>query len=79
MKREKFSESNTSIHRVMIKGCAAELSTTAFKHGYCKSAYVVYLPESGDFEIIIKSADRTIKEIVQDDQEWEFFANLLGD
>ena len=77
MQRETFNFTNTSIRRNIIKGCAAELSTTAIANVRAKRVFVVYLPDSGDFEIIVKTATNAVSEIVEDEQEWEFFAQLM--
>lgn len=77
MQRETFNFTNTSIRRNIIKGCAAELSTTAIDNARAKRVFVVYLPDSGDFEIIVKTASNAVSEIVEDEQEWEFFAQLM--
>ena len=77
MQRETFNFTNTSIRRNIIKGCAAELSTTAIDTARAKRVFVVYLPDSGDFEIIVKTATNAVSEIVEDEQEWEFFAQLM--
>ena len=77
MQRETFNFTNTSIRRNIIKGCAAELSTTAIDNARVKRVFVVYLPDHGDFEIIVKTASNAVSEIVEDEQEWEFFAQLM--
>ena len=77
MQRETFNFTNTSIRRNIIKGCAAELSTTAIDNARARRVFVVYLPDSGDFEIIVKTATNAVSEIVEDEQEWEFFAQLM--
>lgn len=77
MQRETFNFTNTSIRRNIIKGCAAELSTTAIDNARERRVFVVYLPDSGDFEIIVKTASNAVSEIVEDEQEWEFFAQLM--
>ena len=77
MQRETFNFTNTSIRRNIIKGCAAELSTTAIDNARSKRVFVVYLPDSGDFEIIVKTASNAVSEIVEDEQEWEFLAQLM--
>ena len=77
MQRETFNFTNTSIRRNIIKGCAAELSTTAIDNAREKRVFVVYLPDSGDFEIIVKTASNAVSEIVEDEQEWEFLAQLM--
>lgn len=77
MQRKTFNFTNTSIRRNIIKGCAAELSTTAIDNARAKRVFVVYLPDSGDFEIIVKTASNAVSEIVEDEQEWEFFAQLM--
>lgn len=77
MQRETFNFTNTSIRRNIIKGCAAELSTTAIDNVRAKRVFVVYLPDNGDFEIIVKTATNAVSEIVEDEQEWEFFAQLM--
>lgn len=77
MQRGTFSSANTSIRRNIIKGCAVELSTTAIDNARAKRVFVVYLPDSGDFEIIVKTATNAVSEIVEDEQEWEFFAQLM--
>ena len=77
MQRKTFNFTNTSIRRNIIKGCAAELSTTAIDNARAKRVFVVYLPDHGDFEIIVKTATNAVSEIVEDEQEWEFFAQLM--
>ena len=77
MQRETFNFTTTSIRRNIIKGCAAELSTTAIDNARAKRVFVVYLPDHGDFEIIVKTATNAVSEIVEDEQEWEFFAQLM--
>ena len=77
MQRKTFNFTNTSIRRNIIKGCAAELSTTAIDNARAKRVFVVYLPDSGSFEIIVKTATNAVSEIVEDEQEWEFFAQLM--
>lgn len=77
MQRGTFNFTNTSIRRNIIKGCAAELSTTAIDNARARRVFVVYLPDSGDFEIIVKTASNAVSEIVEDEQEWEFFAQLM--
>ena len=77
MQRKTFNFTNTSIRRNIIKGCAAELSTTAIDNAREKRVFVVYLPDSGDFEIIVKTASNAVSEIVEDEQEWEFLAQLM--
>ena len=77
MQRETFNFTNTSIRRNIIKGCAAELSTTAIDNARARRVFVVYLPDSGDFEIIVKTATNAVSEIVEDEQEWEFLAQLM--
>lgn len=77
MQREAFNSVNTNIRRNIIKGCAAELSTTAIDNARAKRVFVVYLPDSGDFEIIVKTATNAVSEIVENEQEWEFFAQLM--
>ena len=41
MQRGTFSSANTSIRRNIIKGCAAELSTTAIDNARAKRVFVV--------------------------------------
>ena len=77
MQRGTFNFTNTSIRRNIIKGCAAELSTTAIDNARARRVFVVYLPDSGDFEIIVKTATNAVSEIVEDEQEWEFLAQLM--
>lgn len=77
MQRKTFNFTNTSIRRNIIKGCAAELFTTAIDNARAKRVFVVYLPDSGDFEIIVRTATNAVSEIVEDEQEWEFFAQLM--
>ena len=77
MQRETFNFTNTSIRRNIIKGCAVELSTTAIDNAREKRVFAVYLPDSGDFEIIVKTATNAVSEIVEDEQEWEFLAQLM--
>ena len=77
MQRGTFNFTNTSIRRNIIKGCAAELSTTAIDNARARRVFVVYLPDSGDFEIIVKTATNAVSEIVENEQEWEFFAQLM--
>lgn len=77
MQREMFNFVNTTIRRSIIKGCAVELSTTAIDNAHAKRIFAIYLPDSGDFEIIVKTATNAISEIVENEQEWEFFAQLM--
>lgn len=77
MQREMFNFANTTIRRSIIKGCAVELSTTAIDNAHAKRIFAIYLPDSGDFEIIVKTATNAISEIVENEQEWEFFAQLM--
>mgnify|MGYP006920949718 CR=1 FL=1 len=77
MKRETFNFTNTAIRRTIVKGCAVELSTTAIDNAHFKHVYAVYLPERGDFEIIVKSAANAVSEIIENEQEWEFLAQLM--
>lgn len=77
MQRGIFNFTNTTIRRTIVKGCAVELSTTAIDNVHYKHVYVVYLPDSGDFEIIVKTATNAISEIVENEQEWEFLAQLM--
>lgn len=77
MQREKFNFANTTIRRSIIKGCAVELSTTAIDNAHAKRIFAIYLPDSGDFEIIVKTATNAVSEIVENEQEWEFLAQLM--
>ena len=77
MQRGTFNFTNTSIRRNIIKGCAAELSTTAIDNARAKRVFVIYLPDRGDFEIIVKTATNAVSEIVENEQEWEFLAQLM--
>lgn len=77
MQRETFNSVNTNIRRNIIKGCVAELSTTAIDNARAKRIFIVYLPERGDFEIIVRTATNAVSEIIENEQEWEFFAQLM--
>ena len=77
MQREMFNFANTTVRRSIIKGCAVELSTTAIDNAHAKRIFAIYLPDSGDFEIIVKTATNAISEIVENEQEWEFLAQLM--
>lgn len=77
MKREMFNFTNTAIRRSIIKGCAVELSTTAIDNSREKRIFAIYLPDSGDFEIIVKTATNAVSEIIENEQEWEFLAQLM--
>lgn len=77
MQREMFNFANTTIRRSIIKGCAVKLFTTAIDNTCEKRIFVICLPDSGDFEIIVKPVTNAVSEIVENEQEWEFLAQLI--